>query len=252
MVINDFITSKSISRFIVKDSIDFFIRDKDLFFVTMTEYSPEIISDVAYPKTKIETTLAAEISKAGLSQVHIAETEKFAHATYFFNGGKHEPHENERHILVESRKDIPTHDLAPEMRAESIADEALQEIENGTDFIFINFANADMVGHTANAPAIIQGVEEIDKQLRRVVESTIKHGGVAMITADHGNAELNIDPQSGEKHTAHTLNLVPFIITTDSYSIKDKIGDLSDVAPTALKILGMPIPVSMTGDALIK
>ncbi|MBX4210951.1 2,3-bisphosphoglycerate-independent phosphoglycerate mutase, partial [Candidatus Parcubacteria bacterium] len=139
----------------------------NLKFVTLTEYSPEYKVDVAFPTIAIETTLAAEISKAGMTQAHIAETEKFPHATYFLNGGREKPHDGETHELLQSRKDVPTHDLAPKMRAEGIADKAILHIEKGTDFIFINFANPDMVGHTANVPAIIEAIEEVDTQLGR-------------------------------------------------------------------------------------
>ncbi|MBX4210568.1 2,3-bisphosphoglycerate-independent phosphoglycerate mutase, partial [Candidatus Parcubacteria bacterium] len=139
----------------------------NLKFVTLTEYSPEYKVDVAFPPIMIETTLAAEISKAGMTQAHIAETEKFPHATYFLNGGREKPHDGETHELLQSRNDVPTHDLAPKMRAEGIVDKAILHIEKGTDFIFINFANPDMVGHTANVPAIIEAIEEVDTQLGR-------------------------------------------------------------------------------------
>jgi len=226
-------------------------ESKDICFVTMTEYSPEIKTEVAYPKTQIETTIAAEVSKAGLKQSHIAETEKYAHATYFLNGGRHEPHENEKHILVESRKDIPTHDLAPKMRAEGIVEKTIEELDSGVDFIFMNFANADMVGHTANTPAIIEAVEEVDKQLEKVIKRVLELGGVAIITADHGNAELNIDPLTGNKHTAHTLNLVPMIITSRNIKIIQEVGSLADIAPTVLELMDIKQPTSMTGKSLI-
>jgi len=175
-------------------------------FGTMTQYEKDLNCLVAFQPTAIETTLAKEISEAVLTQAHIAETEKFAHATYFLNGGEEKPYKNEKHILVDSRKDIATHDLAPEMKAEEIADKAIEEINKGTDFIFINFANADMVGHTADKQAIIKGIEKVDTELKRVVEAVEKKGGVAFITADHGNAEVNIDAETGKKHTAHTIN----------------------------------------------
>jgi 2,3-bisphosphoglycerate-independent phosphoglycerate mutase len=218
-------------------------------FVTMTEYSSGYTAVVAFPPTKIETTLGFEISKAGLKQARIAETEKFPHATYFLNGGVEEPHAEQNNILLASRKDVKTHDEAPEMRAEAIADEALKEIEKATDFIFINFANPDMVGHTANVPAIITAIEIVDTQLRRVIEALERKGGVAVIIADHGNAEVNIDPATGEKHTAHTTNLVPCIVTDTQVTSKN--GQLPDVAPTILTLLGLSIPPSMTGRSLV-
>ncbi|MDQ5957918.1 MAG: 2,3-bisphosphoglycerate-independent phosphoglycerate mutase, partial [Patescibacteria group bacterium] len=171
--------------------------DLNLCLATMTEYEKTLKAHVVFPPIPIETTLAAEISKAGLSQAHIAETEKYPHATYFLNGGRDEPHEGEAHILLDSRKDVPTHDLAPEMRAESIADKAVEEIAKGTNFIFINFANPDMVGHTANVPAIVEALEEVDTQLGRVYEAAQKTGAVLFVTADHGNAEVNVDKETG-------------------------------------------------------
>jgi 2,3-bisphosphoglycerate-independent phosphoglycerate mutase len=224
-------------------------KDKNILFGTLTQYDKNFDCLIAFEPTSIETTLAAEISKAGLTQAHIAETEKFAHATYFLNGGKEEPHENEKHILVPSRKDIPTHDLAPEMKAEEIADKAIEEINSGTDFIFINFANADMVGHTADRAAIITGIEKVDTELKRVIEALEEKGGVAFITADHGNAEVNIDAETGKKHTAHTLNPVPAILTDKTKKIKA--GSLADITPTILQILGLLKPDSMSGKSLL-
>ncbi len=222
----------------------------NIHFVTLTEYDSVLNANVAFPPIAIETTLAAEISRAGLSQAHIAETEKFPHATYFLNGGRKEPHEGEMHILLPSRKDVPTHDLAPKMRAEGIADKAIEEIKKGTNFIFINFANPDMVGHTANVPAIIEAVEETDKQLGRVITALLNANGAAFVTADHGNAEINIDPTTGEKHTSHTLSLVPAIVTIKNKKLNSGSG-LSDIAPTILKLLNLPQPKSMTGKSLV-
>ncbi|MES2215843.1 MAG: 2,3-bisphosphoglycerate-independent phosphoglycerate mutase [Patescibacteria group bacterium] len=218
-------------------------------FVTLTEYSNDSAAIVAFPPSRFETTLGREISLAGLLQARITETEKFPHATYFLNGGQEKAHEGENDIMLPSRKDIKTHDEAPEMRAEGIADAALEEIKKGTDFIFINFANPDMVGHTANVPAIIKAIETVDTQLKRVIETLEQKGGVAVIIADHGNAEVNIDPVTGTKHTAHTTNLVPCIITNTERSVRN--GELPDVAPTILTLLGLKIPKGMTGTSLI-
>jgi 2,3-bisphosphoglycerate-independent phosphoglycerate mutase len=222
----------------------------NLKFVTMTDYGSEYKSLVAFPPISIETTLARELSLHGLTQVHITETEKFAHATYFLNGGVEKPYEGEEQILVPSRKDILTHDLAPKMMAEEIANKAIEKIENGVDFVFINFANADMVGHTANVPAIITAIEEVDKQLGRVIDAIKKNNGVTIITADHGNAEINIDQETGNKHTAHTTNPVPFIVVNIEGSLRE--GTLADITPTILHILDIEKPVSMTGKSLIK
>ncbi|MES2437216.1 MAG: 2,3-bisphosphoglycerate-independent phosphoglycerate mutase [Patescibacteria group bacterium] len=223
----------------------------NILFVTLTEYEKTLAAKVAYPQATIETTLAAEISKVGMTQAHLAETEKFPHATYFLNGGKENPHEGESHILLDSRKDVPTHDLAPKMRAEAIADKAIEEIEKGTNFIFINFANPDMVGHTANVPAIIEAVEEVDMQLGRVIAAIEKNGGVAFVTADHGNAEVNIDPITGTKHTSHTINPVPAILTSADGEMRTG-GGLADITPTILEVLDIKQPESMTGTSLLK
>jgi 2,3-bisphosphoglycerate-independent phosphoglycerate mutase len=235
-------------------------------FVTMTEYDKALAADVAFPQVAIETTLAAEISRAGMTQAHIAETEKFPHATYFLNGGRETPHDGEAHILLESRKDVPTHDFAPKMRAEAIADKAIEEINKGTNFIFINFANPDMVGHTANVPAIVEALEEVDLQLGRVLDALDARGGMAFITADHGNAEVNIDLETGTKHTSHTINPVPAIVTMPAGKAASGAqsgvetapnitlrsgGGLADIAPTILALMHIPQPIAMTGKNLI-
>jgi 2,3-bisphosphoglycerate-independent phosphoglycerate mutase len=217
----------------------------DLAVVTMAQYEKNLPLTAAFPPRSIETTLAEQISLAGLRQVHIAETEKFPHATYFLNGGREEPHPGEEHIMLESRKDIATHDQAPQMRAEGIADETLRFVASDTDFIFINFANPDMVGHTGNVPAIIEALETTDRQVCRVVEAILARGGIAIVTADHGNAEVNVDLATGEKHTAHTLNPVPCIGVGLAKPLRD--GSLADLAPTVLTLLNVPVPRVMTG-----
>lgn len=218
-------------------------------FVTLTQYDKNFNCLVAFPPEVIETTLGNEISKAGLTQVRIAETEKFAHATYFLNGGREESYVGEKRILIPSRKDIKTHDLAPKMRAEEISDKTIEEIKNGTDFIFVNFANADMVGHTANREAIIIAIEELDKQLKRIYDSVENKNSTIIITADHGNAEVNIDQKTKEKNTSHTTNPVPIIITDKNLKLHD--GNLSGVASTILQLFKIEIPKTMTGKILI-
>lgn len=225
-------------------------EDKNLCFVTMTSHGKNVKSLVAFSGAGVHTTLATELSRAGLRQVHIAETEKYAHATYFLNGGNEEPHEGEEHILVESRKDIRTHDQAPEMRASEITDKAIEQINQGIDFVFINYANADMVAHTANFAATIRAVEVIDAEIGRLSSCIADSGGIFILTADHGNAEVGVDPQSGVLHTAHTINPVPFLIAADGYGVR-RDGTLADVAPTVLTVLGVPIPPSMTGISLL-
>jgi 2,3-bisphosphoglycerate-independent phosphoglycerate mutase len=192
--------------------------------------------------------LAKVISENGLSQVHVAETEKFAHATYFLNGGKEFVYKNEEDILVQSRKDIKTYDEAPKMSAKEIADKAIEKIKQGVDFTFINFANPDMVGHTAVVPAIIEAIEETDTQLGRVIEAIIDNNGVVIVTADHGNAEINIDLVTGFKHTAHTTSLVPCILVGEDKPLRN--GTLADLAPTIFKIYGIEKPKEMTGESL--
>ena len=226
-------------------------KELNLQFVTMTDYGDEYKVNVAFPSIKIETTLAKEISENGLTQAHIAETEKFAHATYFLNGGVETVYDGEVQIIVASRKDILTYDLAPQMSAKGVADKAIEQIEKGIDFIFINFANPDMVGHTANVEAIIEAIEETDLELGRVIESMHSRGGIVCITADHGNAEINIDQITGLKHTSHTSNPVPFIITNMKSKLHDW-GTLADIAPTILGILNIKKPESMTGETLIE
>lgn len=251
-------------------------------FATLTSYGSEYSAEagclIAFPPALIETTLAKELAGAGFTQAHIAETEKFPHATYFLNGGVEKPYEGEKHILLASRKDVQTHDQAPEMRAEAIADKAIEEIHAGMNFIFINFANPDMVGHTANVPAIITAVETVDTQLGRVLEALdarnkiVEKGAdgaeaqiykaVAFVTADHGNAEVNVDQTTGDKHTAHTINPVPAIFTdkdavlrpaslSDEAHQKGIYGTLADITPTMLAYFDIEKPDTMTGRSLI-
>jgi len=219
-------------------------------FVTMTEYDPALPALVAFPPLKPAITLAQIISEAGLAQAHIAETEKFPHVTYFFNGGHEAAWPGEMHELVESRKDVLTHDLAPEMRAAEVADKAVEAIKNKKDFVLVNIANPDMVGHTANVPAIITALEATDQALGKIITAIDEAGGVAIVTADHGNAELNSDPATGAPHTAHTTNPVPIIVTDSSIKVHD--GTLADLAPTVLAYLNLPKPAAMTGHTLLE
>ncbi|MDQ5911805.1 MAG: 2,3-bisphosphoglycerate-independent phosphoglycerate mutase [Patescibacteria group bacterium] len=237
-------------------------------FATLTSYGSEYSAEagclIAFPPAVIETTLAKELAGAGFTQAHIAETEKFPHATYFLNGGVEKPYDGEKHIMLASRKDVQTHDEAPEMRAESIADKAIEEINAGANFIFINFANPDMVGHTANVPAIITAVETVDTQLGRVLEAlkARPNQAVAFVTADHGNAEVNVDQTTGDRHTAHTINPVPAVFTdadttlkpaslSDDAHQKGIYGTLADITPTLLTYFEIEKPETMTGKSLI-
>lgn len=235
----------------ISEVIEGHAKTKNLLFVTMTSYGKEIESTVAFDPVNPRTTLAHELSVAGLTQVHTAETEKYAHVTYFFNGGTEYLEHGERHVLIDSRKDISTHDQAPEMKAEEVADVVIKELRDGTDVIIVNFANADMVGHTANYPAIIRAVEKLDTEMKRIYDTAQEVGATLLITADHGNAEQNINPHTGEKHTAHTLSLVPFIVTDASITLKE-VGTLVDIAPTILTLLNIEIPEEMDTKGMIE
>ncbi len=224
---------------------------QNLFLVTMTQYDNNFNCSIAFSPEEITTTLGNEISKSGLKQAHIAETEKFAHCTYYLNGGRQEPYDGEKQILVESRKDISTHDQAPEMRAKEITEEILHSIADSTDFIFVNYANPDMIGHTGNKNAIIKAIECVDCEINKVVNAALKNDFDIIITADHGNAEVNFDKISNQNHTAHTINPVPIIYISRKNS-KISNGALYDIAPTVLKLLHIEKPESMTGENIIK
>jgi len=226
----------------------------NIYFVTMTEYDSGLKTDVAFPHVSLAHTLGEEISKHKMKQAHVAESEKFAHATYFLNGGRQEPYLGEEDILVPSIKEIDGkpirgYDQMPEMRSVEIADESLRQIEKGTDFVFVNFANLDMVGHTGNEKAIIKAVEAVDKALSRIIPVLLKKRGIALITADHGNAEITVDLKTGVRHTSHTLSPVPVILTDERLQLKQ--GSLANVAPTILSLLGIKKPKEMTADSLI-
>jgi 2,3-bisphosphoglycerate-independent phosphoglycerate mutase len=224
------------------------VASENLCFVTMTEHEKNEQNLVAFPPQTIHVNLASEVSKAGLSQAHVAETEKYAHVTYFLNGGNEEPYPGEQRVLVESRKDVATHDQAPEMKAKEIATETCKKIQEGVDFVALNFANPDMVGHTANYNATVTAIETVDDALKMVVEEASKYGYVMFITADHGNAEA-VKDADGNPVTAHTTNPVPGIITSKEVTLHD--GGLADVAPTVLQLLGIQKPNQMSGKSLI-
>jgi 2,3-bisphosphoglycerate-independent phosphoglycerate mutase len=207
----------------------------------------------AFPAQNLDDTLGQVISRAGLRQLRIAETEKYAHVTYFFNGGREQPNPGEDRVLIPSPK-VATYDLKPEMSAREVADETIARIDSGRyDLIVLNFANPDMVGHTGIFDAAVQAVETVDECVGRVVERILEAGGAVLLTADHGNAEKMIDESTGQPHTAHTTNPVPFTLIIDD-GIKHKLredGILADVAPTALQLLHLPQPQAMTGRTLI-
>jgi 2,3-bisphosphoglycerate-independent phosphoglycerate mutase len=228
-------------------------EDKDLCFVTMTDYGKEIQAHVAYTPEEVQATLGGVVAAAGMKQVHIAETEKFPHATYFLNGGRQEPYEGEQDVVLPSRKDVKTHDEAPEMKAKEICDAAIEHLDK-TDFMFINFANPDMVGHTANQKAILIALETVDRELKRLTAAVLKLNGALLVIADHGNAETMVDPVTGEPHTSHTTNPVPCILVANTYhpELRHDEPGLKDVAPTILDLLGLRKAESMTGETLVK
>ncbi|MGH2980646.1 MAG: 2,3-bisphosphoglycerate-independent phosphoglycerate mutase [Solirubrobacterales bacterium] len=217
---------------------------------TMTEYRKGWPYPVAFPPQVPESTLAAVISESGGRQLHVAETEKYAHVTYFFNGGREEEWEGEERELVDSPRDVPTYDHKPEMSARAAADAFGRHwAEGGYRFGIINFANPDMVGHTGVIPAAVAAVEAVDGCLGEVVATVHRSGGACIVTADHGNADNMLEPD-GSPNTAHSLNPVPLIVTLPGLQLRDG-GILADVAPTALAMMGMEKPAPMSGQSLI-
>ncbi|HBE26049.1 MAG TPA: 2,3-bisphosphoglycerate-independent phosphoglycerate mutase, partial [Ktedonobacter sp.] len=224
-------------------------RLEDLQYVMMTEYEAGLDAEVAYRADEVEMPLARVIADAGLRQFHTAETEKYAHVTYFINGRRETPFPGEERVLVPSPK-VPTYDLQPEMSAKGVTDTALEHIRAGDyDLVIMNYANADMVGHTGVIEAAIKGVETVDSGVGRVVEATLAVGGGLLITADHGNAEQLIDYETGKPFTAHTTNPVPlYLVVPQLAQVKLRTdGILADVAPTVLHVLGIKQPKDMTG-----
>jgi 2,3-bisphosphoglycerate-independent phosphoglycerate mutase len=217
---------------------------------TMTAYRKGWPYPVAFPEARPQTTLAEVVSGVGARQLHVAETEKYAHVTYFFNGGREEEWEGEERCLVDSPRDVPTYDHKPEMSARAAADAFVERWSAG-DYRFgiINFANPDMVGHTGVIPAAVKAVEAVDACLDDVVAAVERTGGACIVTADHGNCDHMLEPD-GAPNTAHSLNPVPLIVTAEGLRLRDH-GILADVAPTALELLGISQPGAMTGHSLI-
>ena len=218
------------------------------YLVTMTEYDDQFGVPFAFAPEEVNGVLADVLAEHGKTQLHIAETEKYAHITYFFNGGAEEPKEGEDRVLIQSPK-VATYNLKPEMSAYEVAQETVRRIEGGKyDFIVLNFANGDMVGHSGFMEAAVKAVEAVDKSLGTVLDALFKSGGGAFVTGDHGNAETMID--DGSACTAHSCSSVPFINGTEGRRPLREGGTLGDIAPTVLEVLGLPKPADMTGTSL--
>ena len=215
----------------------------------MTRYSSELDCPVVFEEQDVDGTLAEVVSRAQLRQLHVAETEKYAHVTYFLNGGREEPWAGEERELVPSPADVATYDLRPEMSAAAVA-RAFAERVADVELSVVNFANPDMVGHTGVLPAVVRAVEEVDSCLGIVLEAVERAGGVALVFADHGNAERMLDTDCASPHTAHTTNPVPVIITRDGAELRAD-GTLADIAPTALGLLDLIPPAAMSGRSLL-
>jgi 2,3-bisphosphoglycerate-independent phosphoglycerate mutase len=245
--------ARQLSRALAEPGFDEFSRAgaAPLDLTTMTEYRKGWPYPVAFPEQRPQVTLAEVIADTGAGQLHVAETEKYAHVTYFFNGGREQELEGEEHCLVESPRDVPTYDHKPEMSAAAAAASFVERWSVG-DYRFgiINFANPDMVGHTGVIPAAVKAVETVDAQLGKVVDAVTAKGGACIVTADHGNCDHMLEPD-GSPNTAHSLNPVPLIVTGHGFTLRDG-GILADVAPTALDLLGIPKPEAMTGHSLLK
>jgi 2,3-bisphosphoglycerate-independent phosphoglycerate mutase len=218
---------------------------------TMTRYQEDFDCPVVFEEQNVGETMAEVLAEHGARQLHVAETEKYAHVTYFFNGGREDEWAGETRILVPSPRDVPSYDHKPEMSAREVAARFSAEVGNGYAFAVVNFANPDMVGHTGLIPAVIKAVETTDACLGQVVEAVERSGGVSLITADHGNAEQMLEADGTSPHTAHTTNPVPLILTKDGMELSEN-GELSDLMPTALDLLGFAQPLQMTGKSLLK
>jgi len=222
----------------------------DVHYVTMTQYDSSYDCPVIFPPSAMQQVLGQAVSEAGLKQLRIAETEKYPHVTYFFNGGEEEPYEGEDRMIVPSPK-VATYDLQPEMNAPQVTEKVVEQLKN-YDMVIINFANPDMVGHTGIVEACIKACETIDNAVKEVTEETLRLGGKLLVTADHGNCEF-LKNEDGSPHTAHTTNLVHAIyVAEDHAGVKVDNGILADVAPTLLDMLGVDQPAEMTGKSILK
>ena len=247
--------AREITRTIVDPDFDGFERKYfKTYFVTFTNYDETLLPyvHIAFKKEEIKNTLGEYISKLGLTQLRIAETEKYAHVTFFFNGGEEKQYEGEDRILIPSPK-VETYDMKPEMSAGEVTDKVVDAVNSKKyDVIILNYANPDMVGHTGSLEATIKALEFLDGCVKRVVDAIENNDGTLLITADHGNAEQMIDYATGEPHTAHTTNPVPLILVTKNEKLKLKTGGkLADLAPTMLDLMNLEKPEEMTGESLL-
>jgi len=249
--------AREILTALVDPDFDGFIRDRTCNFVArigLSEYSADLnrFFETLFPSLELKNILGQIVADAGLKQLRIAETEKYAHVTFFFNGGREEVFAGEERILIPS-PDVATYDLKPEMSAGKVTDQLTAAIEDGRfDLIIVNYANGDMVGHTGVIDAAVTATETLDACLGRLTKSVEQAGGVMMVTADHGNCEMMLDPKTGEPHTAHTINPVPLVMVGAPDWVRHlESGRLADMAPTLLRLLGLPQPAEMTGRSLI-
>ena len=226
------------------------LLERGVDLTTMTRYREDFACPVAFDEQRVSETLAEVLSRAGARQLHAAETEKYAHVTYFLNGGVEREWEGERRILVPSPRDVPSYDHRPEMSAPEVAERVAAEVGGGYRFCVVNFANPDMVGHTGVVPAVVRAVETVDACLGRVVAAVERAGGVSLVTADHGNAEQLLEADGVSPHTAHTTNPVPLVLTAEGLALRGG-GELADLAPTVLELLGLEAPAAMTGRSLL-
>ncbi|NLM97066.1 MAG: 2,3-bisphosphoglycerate-independent phosphoglycerate mutase, partial [Halanaerobiaceae bacterium] len=246
--------ARQITRALALDEFEGFERPakhpRDLFYICLTEYDEEFPLPIAFPPIDIKNGLGEILSKNNLKQLRIAETEKYAHVTFFFNGGIEKTYPGEYRRLIPSPK-VATYDLKPEMSANEVTEALLEEISSDKyDVIILNFANCDMVGHTGFFDAAVKAVETVDDCLGRLVPAILEKGGQILLTADHGNSEQMIDTD-GQPFTAHTTNPVPLIYIGGPDGVVLKPGKLADIAPTMLKLLGIEIPEEMTGEVLL-
>lgn len=247
--------AREITRAFIDPHFDGFAREKNpklAEFVSLTEYDKTLKTKIAFAPEPLSNILGEYLSHLNLTQLRIAETEKYAHVTFFFNGGIEQPFKGEDRILIPSPK-VATYDLQPEMSAPELTDRLVSEIKKQHyDVIICNFANPDMVGHTGNFPAAVKAIETIDTCLGKIISALKEVGGEAIITSDHGNAEMMFDENTQQPHTAHTSELVPLIYVGRSAKNNKSNGILSDIAPTMLYLMGLPKPTEMTGSSLFE